>query len=227
MLAVVGAYAIVALGSRAFSTQTIDSRPSLPNASASQTGTSPMTRLVVFGWLVIAAALVVAAFVYVPASVLARSNGFGNEATLDGLDYFRRSQPDDAAGIEWLNRNVTGTPTVVEATGGSYSAFAEVAWMTGIPTLLGWDFHEIQWHGSSIIPLEDERKRDIDTIFRSTDVRATQDLLTKYGATYVYVGPMERRVYGQNPAGLSKFSQFMDPVFRNPGVTIYKMRGTQ
>src|SRR5207247_1386946 len=139
----------------------------------------PANRFGVVAWLVVTAAIVGAAFVYVPASVEARSNGFTNEATLNGLAYFQRSQSDDAAAIDWLNHNVTSTPTLVEATGGSYSAFGEVAWMTGIPTLLGWDFHEIQWHGSSVIPIEDERKRDIDTIYRSTDVKATQDLLAK------------------------------------------------
>ena len=97
--------------------------------------------------------------------------------------------------------------------------------MTGIPTLLGLDFHEIQWRGASVIPLENERKRDIDNIYRSIDVKATQALLAKDGVTYVYVGPIEQRTYAQDQAGLSKFGQFMDPVFKNPGVTIYKVRG--
>jgi uncharacterized membrane protein len=99
--------------------------------------------------------------------------------------------------------------------------------MTGIPTLLGWDFHEIQWRGASIIPDEDARKRDIETIYRSTDARVVQDLLAKYQATYVYVGPMERVAFGQNPTGLSKFGQFMNVAYKNPSVTIYNVRGAQ
>ena len=97
--------------------------------------------------------------------------------------------------------------------------------MTGLPTILGWDFHEIQWRGSSVSGAEEERKRDIDTIYRSTDSKQVLGLLTKYGATYVYVGPNERRVYAQNGPSLAKFAQFLDVAYRNPGVSIYKIRG--
>jgi uncharacterized membrane protein len=224
MLAIVGAYAVVAIGGSAFPIRVAERHAPAPRSSGG-TSRAPMLRVGVVGWLAVAAVIVVAAFIYVPAAVAARSDGFNNFATLNGLDYFQRAQGDDAAAIDWLNRNVSGTPTIVEATGGSYSAFSEVAWMTGIPTLLGWDFHEIQWRGSSVIPLEDERKRDIDSIYRSIDIKATQALLAKDGVTFVYVGPMEQQVYGQDQAGLSKFGQFMDPVFKNPGVTIYKVRG--
>ncbi|HLZ09985.1 MAG TPA: DUF2298 domain-containing protein, partial [Chloroflexota bacterium] len=232
MLALVGGYAIVALGSGPFRGRVARERVARARRPDDESRPATATRLGVLGWLVATAAILGAAFIYVPASVEARSNGFTNEATLNGLAYYQRSQPDDAAAIGWLNQHVSGTPTLVEATGGSYSAFGEVAWMTGIPTLLGWDFHEIQWHGASVVPIEDERKRDIDAIYRSTDARATLDLLAKYGVTYVYVGPMERQVYGQNPAGLSKFSQFMDVIYPGPGtpnqsVTIFKIRGTE
>ncbi len=232
MLALVGAYAVFSLGSVAFarrgqsivSARTEAAGQSVGRPAVPERG-SAWIRPAVGAWLAGAAILIAAAFVYVPAAVASRSEGFAAEATLNGLSYYERFQPDDAAGIAWLSRHAVGTPTILEATGGSYSQFGRVAWMTGLPTVLGWDFHEIQWHGASILPVEEERKRDVDTIFRTTDARTAQDLLRKYNVTYVYVGPIEQQVFGKSGAGLAKFAQFMDVAYQNPGVTIYRMRG--
>lgn len=216
MLALVGAYAVFYLGAPAFAA---------PARRARNLAGSVGERLGSGAWLAIVAVFVLAAFVYVPAALEARSNGFTNPMTLDGLAYYAADQPDDYAAIQWLQKHAAGTPTVVEATGGSYSEFGNVAWMTGIPTILGWDFHEIQWHGASIVPVVNQRKQDIDTIYRSTDLQVVQGLLRKYQVTYVYVGPLERKVYGQSPAGLSKFGQFMNVAYQNGSVTIYQTRG--
>jgi YYY domain-containing protein len=216
MLALVSAYAAFYLSSAAFAR---------PLARVGQAVAENVSRFAAAVWLAVVVVLAGAAFVYAPAALEARSNGFTNPITLDGLEYYARFQPDDAAAIAWLNQNVPGTPTIVEATGGSYSEFGEVAWMTGLPTLLGWDFHEIQWRGEAVLPIENDRKRDIDTIYQTTDNKTAQALLQKYGATFVYVGPMEKNVYKSNPAGLAKFGQFMDVAYRNGSVTIYQRRG--
>jgi YYY domain-containing protein len=229
LFALAGAYTVYYLGSGAFrrrsSRETLDRARSPATVVAKDLRQYP-PRWAAAAWVVVATALLAGAFVYVPAAIEARSNGFSNPATLNGLLYFEQYQPDDAAGIAWLNQHVSGTATIVEATGGSYSAFDEVAWMTGLPTILGWDFHEIQWHGASIIPQEDQRKNDINTIYQTTDVKVALGLLQKYHVQYVYVGPQEQQVYGKNPTGLAKFGQFMDPVFHNNGVTIYRSRGS-
>jgi uncharacterized membrane protein len=224
LLAVVGGYAIYYVGRGAF--RRSESAADRADGAARQLfGRLRLPRPVVVVWLAIAVVLIGAASVYAPAALASRTDGFTTELDLNGLTYYERMASDDAAGIAWLQQNVSGSATIVEATGGSYSAFGEVAWMTGLPTILGWDFHEVQWHGTSIVPLEDERKHDIDTIYRSTDVKTVQDFLNKYDVSYVYVGPMEQQAYGQSPSGLSKFSQFMDVVYHNSSVTIYRVRG--
>jgi len=47
-------------------------------------------------------------------------------------------------------------------------------------------------------------------------------LLDKYDITYVYVGDLERQTFGS--AGLAKFRRFMDPVFQQGDVIIYRRR---
>ena len=54
------------------------------------------------------------------------------------------------------------------------------------------------------------------------DTQSVLTLLKKYDITYVYVGPLERGKY--NPAALAKFDRFMDVVFQQGDVTIYKRR---
>ena len=48
-----------------------------------------------------------------------------------------------------------------------------------------------------------------------------KNLLAKYRVDYVYVGNREREQYGEE--GLGKFSEFMDTVFDDGGITIYRM----
>jgi len=234
MLAIVGAYVLYYLGSEAFRCVSFRSVSPVVNAmrapgerrAGMASGRHVPPRAVSAVWLGVAAVFLAAAFVYVPSAIESRAQGFGGIPTLDGLAYYARFQPDDAAAIEWLNQHVSGTPTIVEATGGSYGPNGEVAWMTGLPTLLGWNFHEVQWRGPSIVSEENQRKADLDTIYRSTDQSLTLAILKKYGATYVYVGPLEQEAYPNDSAGLDKFRLFMDVVHQNPGVTIYRARGT-
>jgi len=225
MLAVAAAYAVYYLGN-GWSRRSRGIPTAAASGSVRETKSrTALPRPVLAGWAVIGLLLVVGSFVYVPMALFSRSDAFSHLPTLDGLAYYQQSQPADAAGIAWLAREVQGTPTIVEASGGSYSQFAEVSWMTGIPTILGWDFHEIQWHGESIVPVVNQRKQDIQTIYTTTDARQAESLLREYHVQYVYVGPLEQEKFGSNPAALDKFRQFMDVVYQNPGVTIYRLRG--
>jgi uncharacterized membrane protein len=52
-------------------------------------------------------------------------------------------------------------------------------------------------------------------------VEVAQNLLAKYRVDYVYVGARERETYGEE--GLGKFAEFMDTVFDEGGVKVYRM----
>jgi uncharacterized membrane protein len=153
-----------------------------------------------------------------------RAGQFGHAPNLDGTAYLAQSQPDDYAAVKWLNEHVSGAPIILEApgTGGSsYVYEGRVSALTGLPTLLGWAGHEGQWRGS--YDVQNARTPDIETIYNSRDPQVAASLLDKYGVTYVYVGPVERGTY--DPRGLEKFGQFMDVVYQQGAVTIYKVRG--
>jgi len=171
-------------------------------------------------WLVGFGALFLASMVYPLLASYTKADGFRGRPTLDGTAYMAHHNPDDDAAIQWLNENVEGAPVILEATGGSYSYYGRVSSQTGLPTLLGWDWHEVQWRGSG--EEGNKRKPDIDTIYGSFDARAALTLMDKYGIKYVYVGPLERSRYPA--AALNKFSYIMDVVYQQGAVTIYRRR---
>jgi YYY domain-containing protein len=169
-------------------------------------------------WLLFAMGLV-----YPILGNVARAGNFQNPPSLDGSAYLAASQPEDYAAIRWLNDNVAGRPVILEAPGSGGSSYVyegRVSALTGLPTLLGWAGHEGQWRGSYTI--QNARDPDIQTIYNTRDAEAALTLLAEYDITYVYVGPLERSKY--DPRSLAKFGQFMDVVYQNEGVTIYKMR---
>ena len=140
--------------------------------------------------------------------------------TLDGTAYLAEHRPADYRAIRWLNENVKGAPVILEATGGSYSEYAFVSAFTGLPTVLGWDFHELQWRGSFDEPAR--RRPDIERIYTTYDANEAAALLDKYGVEYVYLGPLERRAYKPAPPAVSKFYRFMSPVYTSSDVLIFR-----
>ena len=165
-------------------------------------------------------ALFALGMVYPLAAGFDKAGGFDHQPTLDGLAWVRQYSPDEYAAVQWLNKNAPGTPVILEVTGGSFTEYGRVSSRTGLPTLLGWGGHELQWRGNYDEP--GRREPDINAIYSSTDVQQILTLFEKYGITYVYVGSLERGKY--NPAALAKFDRFMDVAFQQGNVTIYKRR---
>jgi YYY domain-containing protein len=158
--------------------------------------------------------------VYPLAAGFDKAGGFAHQPTLDGLAWVRQHSPDEYAAVQWLNRHVQDTQVILEATGGSFTEYARVSSRTGLPTLLGWGGHELQWRGNYEEP--GRREPDINAIYSSLDTQHVLTLLEKYDITYVYVGLLERGKY--SPAALAKFDRFMDVVFQQGNVIIYKRR---
>jgi YYY domain-containing protein len=176
-----------------------------------------------FAFLVGFWVLLAMGMVYPVLANIRRAEDFANAPRLDGTAYLADSRPEDYAAIAWLNEHVDGAPIILEkpGTGGSsYVYEGRVSALTGLPTLLGWAGHENQWRGN--YEVQSAREPDIETIYNTLDPETALTLLDKYEVTYIYVGLLERSEY--DPRGLEKFSRFMDIVYEQDGVTIYKMR---
>ncbi|MCS6845329.1 MAG: DUF2298 domain-containing protein [Caldilineales bacterium] len=167
--------------------------------------------------------LVVGGLFYPVLATYTRAEQFKPQPTLDGTAYLAVGNPADAAAVAWLRANVSGVATVLEAHGGSYTYAGRISAQTGLPTLLGWEGHELQWRGDTVE--QDRRRPDIERIYRSAQGAELQRLLDAWGIDYLVVGPLERQTFGITPQSEARFARAMDLVYDGGDVRIYRRRG--
>ncbi|PSQ39995.1 hypothetical protein BRD07_08010 [Halobacteriales archaeon QS_9_68_42] len=142
--------------------------------------------------------------------------------TLDGTAYADALYPDEAAAIEWLNRQ-PGRQTIVMAPGGyrwqpeDGNGASAPASLTGHPTVLGGPvFQQRQRRDAELV---DRRDSDVRTLYEgSTDEQSA--LFDRYGVEYVYVGPVERNSYDLAVTDHPD----LEVAFQRGDVTIYEVR---
>ncbi len=155
-------------------------------------------------------------------------------ATLDGTAYMSRAVhwereqlfelKWDLDAIRWLQDNADGSPVVLEAHNEQYRWGPRISNYTGLPTVLGWPWHQKQqrWDYDHAIR---ERAAEIEEMYNTIDADRAEELLRKYEVKYIVVGELERIYYDQ--AGLQKFADLAESgriskVFQNDGVFIYE-----
>jgi YYY domain-containing protein len=146
----------------------------------------------------------------------------GGPYTLDGAAFLSERSSGEHAAIEWLKNNADAEDGIVEAVGNDYTEYGRVASFTGLPTVLNWVGHELQWRGSSE-PI-DGRAEDVATVYQSEDVNLVEDVLARYDVRYVIFGSRERTKY--QVQSLDHLSALLTPVFSPEGFTIYEVRDT-
>jgi len=112
---------------------------------------------------------------------------------LDGAAVLAHDDPSDYQAIRWLQGNVRGQPVILEAVGLSYTRYARVSSWTGLPTVVGWVFHQWQWRGK----YEPYRYREsvVRQIYEGDDTSEVVRLLKEFNVSYVYIGDLERERY--------------------------------
>jgi YYY domain-containing protein len=129
------------------------------------------------------------------------------------LDGGQGLPPDASDAIAWLQKAPLGV--LVEAVGGSYTAFARYATFSGQPGVMGWPGHESQWRNGNV---DYGRISDIETLYTTQDWGQTLGILEKYDVRYVVVGDLERGAYTVDE---TKFQQNLLIGFQSGQVNIY------
>jgi uncharacterized membrane protein len=138
---------------------------------------------------------------------------------LNGADYLSETYAGDAQIISWLNTNVQGQPVLLEAVGNSYTMDSLIASYTGLPTIVGWDEHELGWRDNW--PEIALRMGDVEKIYKSESVEEVLPLLRKYHVTYAVITQTEKEKYGEHiGVGLEKVSS---PVLTANGAELLKI----
>jgi YYY domain-containing protein len=179
-----------------------------------------LRRSALWAWRTGLVTLVGLVAVYPVAGSYARTAGFHSSPTLDGERWLERSAPYDTAAIGWLREHAGGSAVLVEAIGPDYSpdSHGRVSTFTGLPTVLGWAGHELQWGHDPA-----HRATDVTTLYETRDLDLSRKLLERYGVRYVFVGSVEQRQYPA--AGLVKFRQLGRVAFRSGPTVVYDVAG--
>ena len=138
--------------------------------------------------------------------------------TLDGLAYLRNHRPDEAAAVAWTEENVPGLPAIAEAYGPAYQEYARFSSNTGLPTIVGWDYHVFQ-RGKPRKAIE-RRISDVTALFGAIAENAGR-VLSVYDTRFVVLGREELSKGGaESPRPLRGL---LEPVFSRPGLTLFRV----
>lgn len=180
---------------------------------------SRLSRRALFG-AVLAFALATAALL--PVSMLRPRRAEGPRWTLDGRAYLALRSPDEAAAFEWINRNVPGLPALAEAAGPAYQDFARVTMNTGLPSLLGWEYH-LEQRGQAAAALS-RRRGTVAAIYGARTKPALASLLARHRVGVVFSGRLEAQTYGVEHRGrFASWPDLLRPVFERGAVAVYQV----
>jgi len=178
--------------------------------------------LAVFGWTAMGSWSILAA----------KTSGFENKPTLDGLAYafperrgatHRAMSEDDARALLWLldlqRFEFDPDRVILEHSGKPYSNDGRVSAFSGIPTLMAVGNHEGIWNRQKEEAIQEigRRERAVKTIYTSNDFSESKRLMEDYGVTHVFFGTIELNQYGQKAR--QRFDRYMN-VLKTFGSTV-------
>ena len=155
--------------------------------------------------------------------------------TLDGMLfmntalYFDKDEildlSQDYEAIRWMQENVQGTPVIVEAHVPEYRWSSRFSTYTGLPTVMGWQWHQTQQRGAAQPNLLTMRVLDVPKFYLTTDTEQAQNFLDRYQVEFIILGQLERAYYPG--AGLLKFEELngvlWNKVYEEGLISIYQV----
>ncbi len=155
---------------------------------------------------------------------------------LDGMAFMRTAEYSDQGrmmdlsqdyrAIRWMQENVKGSPVIVEANTPLYRWGSRFSIYTGLPTIIGWDWHQRQQRAAVQNDYSvQNRIFDVAEIYNSLSKERVRELLDRYTVQYIIVGQLEQAYY--EPGGLAKFPEWngslWKEVYRDMDTAIYEV----
>jgi YYY domain-containing protein len=156
--------------------------------------------------------------------------------TLDGMKYMETSRyqvngvdmdlGQDYRAIQWMQDNVEGSPVILEAQAYEYYWGNRYTIYTGLPGVVGWNYHQRQQRAVTGSDKVQARVDEVNAFFTSLDEDFITSFLEKYRVQYIIVGQQERAFYPQE--ALMKFPAYngvlWDEVYHEGSTVIYQVR---
>jgi YYY domain-containing protein len=158
----------------------------------------------------------------------------GVPLTLDSMEFMAHATywdgeemdlSQDYRAIRWLQANVPASPVIVEGHAPEYRWGSRFSIYTGLPSVIGWNWHQRQQRTLTPDTWVWSRVNDVRDFYETADIAAARAFLEKYDARYIIVGQMERNYYV--PGGLLKFETYEGrlwrEVYRDGETVIYEV----
>ncbi|NIM92536.1 MAG: phospholipid carrier-dependent glycosyltransferase [Anaerolineales bacterium] len=159
-------------------------------------------------WQVVAGVLLFLALLYPLTATSAKIKDRMSQTAphvLDGAAFMETSTYHDIAGpmdlnedyaaIRWMQDNVKGTPVIVEGNTPEYRWGSRYTIYTGLPGVLGWNWHQRQQRGfigdSSVM----DRAHEISSFYTTQLEDEAKEFLETYNVKYIVVGRLEKQYY--------------------------------
>jgi YYY domain-containing protein len=156
--------------------------------------------------------------------------------SLDGMAYMNGAMyadfdqdmdlSQDYRAIRWMQDNVQGSPVIVEANTVEYHWGSRFTTNTGLPGVVGWNWHQRQQRGVVSGEWVTQRVDQIRQFYTTQSKQDAIDFLQRYGVKYIILGQLERGAY--KGSGLDKFEQWngdlWDAVYRDADTVIYEVK---
>jgi len=141
--------------------------------------------------------------------------------TMDGMDYMQYAKypegdtlmdlSQDHQLIRWMQENISGTPRIIEANVPEYRWGSRISIYTGLPGVIGWNWHQRQQRAINPAEWVFSRVDDVEAFYSTSDLMVAERLIQKYEIDYVVIGQLERSIYPN--AGIEKFAGPNDNIF--------------
>jgi len=167
-------------------------------------------------WLAIMCFLIISVFLFtITGSADKISDRISKKTllTLDGMSFMKFSTyfennvvldlSQDYDAIRWMQNNIKGTPTIVEANLSEYRWGNRFTIYTGLPGVLGWNWHQRQQRAINPSVWVTDRVEDINNFYSNEDLENAKGFINKYQVDYIILGQLEEAVYPE--IGLKKF----------------------
>jgi uncharacterized membrane protein len=131
---------------------------------------------------------------------------------------------EDYNAIRWMQDNVQGSPVIVEANCPEYHWCTRFTVYTGLPGVVGWNWHQRQQRVFTSTWVED-RVAEVGDFYNAVDAEFSRQFLKKYDVRYIVVGQLERAEYTRE--GIAKFERLdggsWQEVYRDGNTVIYQV----
>ncbi len=108
-----------------------------------------------------------------------------------------------------MQDNVKGSPTIIEGTtrGDLYRWGNRFSIYTGLPSVIGWQWHQRQQRAALDERIVYDRDADLVDFYNTTDIGLALELIRRYDARYIVLGDLEQVYYDER--GFGKFEKMV------------------